>query len=199
MNRDNFLFTAIGLLAGFIAGYLMHEVMAARQPPLRVAGAQSTAQGAASGAPPAAAGAQAQASMEQVQRLRAYVEENPEDKEALRLLANLNFDINNWSRAAELYQRYLTLDPGDFDVMTDLGVCLRSMGEHDRALEVFRDVIARAPKHWQARFNEVIVLAFDLGKLDAAQEAVQDLKALQPDNPDVERLAAEVERRAAGA
>jgi hypothetical protein len=32
VNRDNLLFATIGVLLGFIAGYLMHEVMVARQP-----------------------------------------------------------------------------------------------------------------------------------------------------------------------
>lgn len=38
MNRDNFLFATIGLLVGFITGYLLHEVMVARQPLRRLPG-----------------------------------------------------------------------------------------------------------------------------------------------------------------
>ena len=33
MNKDNLIFAVIGILVGFIAGYLMHEVVASKQPP----------------------------------------------------------------------------------------------------------------------------------------------------------------------
>ncbi len=219
MNRDNVLFTVIGLLAGFTAGYLMHEVMAARQPPPRhtQAGGISGAAGVPGQTPgprqvgpaeprqagprqagPQQAGPQQagpQAAMQQVQQLRAYVEANPDDSEALRLLANMNYEISNWTRAAELYERLLGLRPGDIDVMTDLGACYRYLGQFDRALELFREVQKASPSHWQSRYNEILVLAFDLGDLPTAAEATRQLRTLQPDNPDVERLAAEIERR----
>jgi tetratricopeptide (TPR) repeat protein len=38
VNKDNLLFATIGLLLGFISGYLLHEVMMARQPLRRLAG-----------------------------------------------------------------------------------------------------------------------------------------------------------------
>ena len=44
VNRDSFLILLIGLLLGFITGYMMHEVMAARQPPRQVVGAPPVAQ-----------------------------------------------------------------------------------------------------------------------------------------------------------
>jgi hypothetical protein len=33
MTRDNLLYGTIGVLAGFISGYFVHEVMQVRQPP----------------------------------------------------------------------------------------------------------------------------------------------------------------------
>ena len=133
--------------------------------------------------------------MEQVQRLRAYVEENPDDIDATRQLANMNYDISNWQRAAELYERLLSRSPNDVDAKTDLGACYRNLGRFDDALRLFREVRTQQPEHWQARFNEVLVLAFDLGDLEAAGPPLEELQSLQPDNPDVTRLVAEVERR----
>lgn len=198
MNRDNVLFTVIGLLAGFTAGYLMHEVMAARQPPPRHAQAgtgQVGTQGPLQSGPQQGGPGGSQEAMQQVQQLRAYVEANPDDTEALRLLANMNYEISNWMRAAELYERFLGLQPEDIDVMTDLGACYRYLGQFDRALELFREVRELNPSHWQSRYNEILILAFDLGDLPTAAEATRELRSLQPNNPDVERLAAEIERR----
>ena len=202
MNRDNVLFVLIGILAGFIGGYVMHEAMAARQPPPRVAGAPPAAEpGRASPAAPStgAAPGAGQPAMEEVQRLSARVAENPDDAEATRRLANLNYDISNWERAAELYSRFLELEPGNPDVMTDLGATYRYLGRPREALEQFHDVKRNAPDHWQARYNEVLVLAFDLDDLQAANAAMAELMQLQPDNPDVSRLAVELEKRSKGA
>ncbi|MCG8456665.1 MAG: tetratricopeptide repeat protein [Holophagales bacterium] len=216
MTRDHLLFLIIGLLAGFTGGYLAHEFMAARQPPPLWAGAagpgaaaamQQQAAGAAgganTGAAPQGAGSQgtagqaagAQAAMADVQRLRQHVEENPGDYDSVRRLANLNYDIANWSRAAELYRRYLEGRPGDPDVLTDLGACLRNLGEHQEALVAFRQARETAPEHWQSLFNEILTVAFDLGDPGATTELLARLENLQPENPDVARLATEVRRR----
>lgn len=208
MNKDNLLFVTIGILVGFIAGYLLHEVMAARQPPRLVAGqlAGQAPAGAApaapggspagpAGMPPGAGGEAGMAPMAEVQRLREYVEANPNDADAVRQLANMNFDIRNWQRSAELYDQYLKLRPNDPDVMTDLGVSYRELGRFDEALALFDQVQSRRPEHWQSYFNEVVVLAFDLKRFDAATEVLTRLQQMQPANPEVQRLAAEVERQ----
>ena len=199
VNRDNVLFLVIGTLVGFIAGFVMHEVMAARQPAPRrpdSAEAAATTSGAASGSPAAPTGRPA--GMEAVQRLRAHVAENPDDAPAVRQLANLNYDIRNWQRAAELYEQYLGLVPEDAGVMTDLGAVYRFLGRHQEALVQFRGARQRDPSHWQALYNEVLVLAFDLGELEAADAAIKELSRLQPDNSDISQLAAELQKRSDG-
>ncbi len=208
MNRDKVLYTVIGLLAGFICGYVMHEVMAARQPApgwASTSGRPATAGGApranpaASGAAAASGSAGSQPAMEQVQRLAAYVRENPEDASAIRQLADLNYDISNWQRAAELYSRYLELDATDVDVMTDLGATYRHLSRPQDALEQFRNARELAPDNWQARYNEVLVLAFDLNDLPGADAAMGELVSMQPDNPQVAHLAEELKKRSQGA
>ena len=132
--------------------------------------------------------------MAEINRLRALVEQNPNDRDALRQLANLNYDIANWPRAQELYERYLKLDPDNPDVLTDLGITLRSQGQLDRALELFRRAEKLKPDHWQARFNEIVVLAFDRRDFAGAEKALAELERLAPGNPDVGRLAQEVRK-----
>jgi len=189
VNRENGLFLAVGILAGFLAGYVVHEEMAIRQPSRLAPGAATSTQQQED--PHAGGGARAA----EIERLRRQIEANPEDAEAIRSLANLNFDIQSWARSRELYERYLTLRPGDADVMTDLGVCLRELGEFPGALERFREARKLAPQHWQSRFNEVVVLAFDLRDFTAAEQVLAELQMLQPENPDVARLAAEVAKQ----
>jgi uncharacterized protein HemY len=212
LNKDNLIFTVIGILAGFIAGYLMHELVASHQPPrltpeLRaqiampgedpLAGpadnrvsdvAPGTGGDTAASAVPGGGGA-GQPGMEQIQQLRAYVEKNPNDAAAVLQLANLNFDIRNWGRAEELYRQYLKLRPRDANVMTDLGISYRESKKFDEALAQFNEAKKLAPDHWQAYYNEIVVLAFDLKRFDDADRVLAELQRLQPGNPDVARLA----------
>lgn len=199
MTRDNLLFTVIGVLFGFISGYFLQEVVAEHQPP-RFPPAAVAAAGAPGGAPvgPApAAGGGAAGPMPEIAQLMAYVAQNPNDADAVLTLANANYDIKNWSRAAQLYQQYLALVPGSPDILTDLGVATRQLGDFEGALGYFDQAQALAPEHFPSRFNEVVVLAFDLGDFAAARVLLSEMRTMQPGNADVERLAVEVERRAA--
>jgi predicted Zn-dependent protease len=206
VNRDNLLFATIGILVGFLTGYLVHEVMATRQPPrltpemraqIVIPGGEQGGGAAAAppegdaGAAPAANGGGAAGGppMQAIQELKAYVDKNPDDANAVRRLADLNFEIRNWKRAQELYSHYLELKPGDPDVMTDLGISYRETSEFDKSLVLFQQVHKAAPDHWKSYFNEVVVLAFDLKKVEEAKVPLAKLQQMQPGNPDVVRLA----------
>jgi len=217
MTRDNLLYVTIGVLAGFISGYFTHEVMAVRQPPplavleaaqaAALAGAHAdgaTGTGEAGGVPPGdprgtggavGAGGPGAPPMEAVLRLRKQVEENPDDAEAVLKLANLNYDIRSWDRARELYEHYLTLQPAHPDILTDLGVCLRGLKRFPEAMARFEEAQRLQDGHWQSLYNEVVVLAFDLKDMPKAQQVLARLRQLQPENPEVSKLAEEVARR----
>ncbi|HVT57378.1 MAG TPA: hypothetical protein VHR45_03175 [Thermoanaerobaculia bacterium] len=224
MNRDHLLFATIGLLFGFISGYLLHEVMVARQPLRRTAGdAAAVAQVGPAAAPAEEGGSAAPGlpdgpaspteatentagrpvgpgpAMAEIQQLRDYVAAHPKDADAVLKLANLNFDIHNWDRCRELYTQYLSLRPGDPDILTDLGITYRELHQFQSALDQFRRAEQVAPNHWHSVFNQVVVLGFDLKQYDAAERALARLRQLQPGRPEVGQLATALKsRRAAG-
>lgn len=224
MTRDNLLFITIGVLAGFISGYFTHEVMAVRQPPplAVLQAAQAAAMGgqtdgaggpegggAAVGDPRGTGGGPVGGSggpggpagpaMADILRLREQVEKNPNDAEAVLTLANLNYDIRNWDRARQLYEHYLELRPAEPDMLTDLGVSLRGLKHFPEAMARFEQAQQLQPGHWQSLYNEVVVLAFDLKDEAKAQQVLARLRQLQPDNPEVTKLADEVARRSGSA
>jgi Tfp pilus assembly protein PilF len=160
-------------------------------------GGQGPAASTGTGADPAAAGPGP--AMADIQRLKAQVEQNPNDADAILALANLNYDIRNWARAKELYERYLKLRPAQPDVLTDLGVSLRGLGQFQDAMARFEEAQRLQAGHWQSLYNEVVVLAFDLKDMPRANAVLGKLRALQPDNPEVTRLADEVAKRGGSA
>ncbi len=213
MNKDNLLFLMGGLLVGFVTAYLFFEAMATRQPPrltpqlrAQIVSGEDGAGGAGApggeapaggdaNAPAASGGAQGGGpAMAEIQQLRDYVEKNPNDAQAVRQLADLNFNISNWQRAQELYSHYLELKPNDPDVMTDLGISYRETRQFDKALDLFRRSKQVAPDHWQSLYNEVVVL-MDLKKNDEANQVMAQLQKMQPGNPDVAKLAEAVARQ----
>lgn len=193
MNRDNALFIVIGILIGFISGYLLHEVMASRQPPRLVHGEAGEAAAPAPG--PRAQGPDPAALAQEIRALEQRVAADPQDAAAVLRLAGLSFEVGAWSRCAEMYERHVELRPGDPDVLSDLGLCYREMGQVEKALEAFDRAQEIDPEHWQSRFNEVVVLAIDQRDFDAAERVLDELRTLQPGNPDIDALAAEVARR----
>lgn len=191
MNRDHILYLGAGLMIGFVLAYLAYENIGSKQPQRRVPGQTQAAapQGGDPSGNPAAG-----PTPEQVEQLVTYVEQNPQDDQAVLALGNLYFDRRQWALAAQRYEQYLGLRPETPDVLSDLGVCYRGMQQFDRALEVFRQAQQIDPDHWESRFNEVIVLAGDLQDFDAAEETLDELRRIRPDDADVERLASQVER-----
>jgi tetratricopeptide (TPR) repeat protein len=209
VNKDNLLYLLGGLLVGFVFAYLLFEAMSTRQPPrltpaLRAQLAMGDEAVQGSGAADARVDAQGQAPGDAQgqpggQQGGPAMAEIPNDTDAVRKLADLNFDIQNWQRAQELYSHYLELKPNDPDVMTDLGITYRGRKDFDKALDLFRRTQKLAPDHWQALYNEVVVLAFDLKKLDQAGTVLAKLEQMQPANPDVKRLADAVARQRSAA
>lgn len=206
MKRDPLLFTLAGVMIGFIAAYFAFELVAERQPQRLIPGTAAVGapviggQGAAPGSGPgpgpgAGAGAARAPFLERVAALERRVAADPADSAALIELGNLYFDVQNWSGAAEAYGRFLDLEPERPDVLSDLGVSLQRLGRAQEALAMFDRAQELEPDHWQSRYNEVVVLAFDLGRWSDAERVLGELRELQPGNADVERLAAAVEER----
>lgn len=197
MSRDNVLFIVIGILIGFISGYLMHEVMASRQPPRLVHGdvGEAPLVGSTPTPAPPPQGPAPAALAQEMRALEQRVAADPEDADAVLRLANLSFELGAWSRCAEMYERHAELRPGDPDVLSDLALCYREMGQVEQALQALDRAQEIDPGHWRSRFNEVVILAIDQRDFDAAERVLDELRTLQPNNPDVDALAAEVARR----
>lgn len=196
--RDHFLFLGAGLMVGFVLAYLAFEHIGRQQPQALAAGQTQSPSGAGA-APSGGDAAASQQGMSQaisrVEELSERIRQNPEDADALYELGVLNIQISQWARAAELLERRLALRPGEPDVMAYLGLCYRGLGEYEKALGVFDQALAINPGHLAALYYETLVLAMDLQRFDAAAENLDELRRLQPGNPEIEALAEEIARR----
>lgn len=217
MTKDNLIFAAFGLMLGFVTAWLMFEKVTMRQPPRAVPGGQTTMGATASpGAPPstgapgqgpASSGMPLQEDMSRVEQLQQQLQADPDNPDLILQLAHASYDLAQqvpnpagarpvWIQARDLYTRYVEMRPQDPElpnILSDLGVSYQELGEFDQALEIFRRVQGMAPDHWQSLYNQVVVLAFSKKEIDEAMKVLVELQRVQPNNPDVQRLAAAVE------
>jgi len=193
MHRNPWFTLILGLMAGLVIGYVLAE----RQPvppgkALRLGMGPTTDQAEAlpDGHPPVegSSGADTQRFRQQVSEIQGLLDSNPEDAGLMAAMGNVYFDASRWEDARLWYEKSLALSAGNPDVMTDLAVVYRNLGQSQQSIKILDQVIDASPEHWQAWFNKVIVLNFDLHEHDAAAQALESLKELQRTNPAIPDL-----------
>jgi tetratricopeptide (TPR) repeat protein len=198
MFKSPWFTLVVGLMVGLAVGYVTAE----RQPippgkALRL-GLQQAAgpgEGLPEGHPPIGSGAAAdpetQGVNRQIAELQNLLAQNPGDVGLMIALGNANFDAERWQDARVWYERALTDDRrADPNTVTDLAVVYRNLGQPQRSLELLDRAIALDDNHWQAWYNKVVVLHFDLHQHDAALQALRKLQSIAVTDSQVPDLAA---------
>jgi cytochrome c-type biogenesis protein CcmH/NrfG len=199
MTRDNIVYLVCGLILGLVIGSLVIGPRVA-QTKLGAAAVAGSGSGSSEGEAPAAApagGAPAMGSApsggnameavrKQIEVLKSKIAADPNDAEALAQLGNMYMDATKYSQAIDYYERALRIHD-DANLRTDLGICYKESGQLDKALAAFQEVASKSPGQWQALFNEAIVLA-DLKRFDEARAISAKLKALRPQDVEVQKL-----------
>lgn len=193
MYRNPWFTLVLGLMVGLVIGYVIAE----RQPvppgkALRLGAGASAGQTDAlpEGHPPVegSSGADAQRLRQQVSEIQGLLDANPEDAGLMAAMGNVFFDASRWGEARGWYEKSLVVSPGDPNIMTDLAVVYRNLDRPQPSLELLDQVITKKPDHWQAWYNKVVVLNFDLHEHEAAADALESLKELKRTNPDIPDL-----------
>ena len=188
MTRDNLLFAIIGVLLGFIIGFMLHGVMSERDA-ARTTGTTRPAQSLPPNHPPVG-GDQAgdpQQTFTQVQEAMKQAREQPNNFEAQITAAKLEYQINRFDQAVEYLLAANKLKPTDFDVLAMLGVANMDAGHFDAAEKWYKAALQQKP-------NDIPVLdgycAVLLSKGDAkgAEDAINKLAKIDPTNQDLQQF-----------
>ena len=202
MHRNPWFALVLGLMAGLIIGYVLAERQSV--PPAKAVRLGLSPQTAAQqgeelpeGHPPVdgTSGADAQRLRQQVAELEGLLASNPGDAGLMAAMGNIYFDASRWPDARDWYDKALQVSSGDPNILTDLAVVYRNLGEFDRTIELLNQAIAIAPGHWQAWYNKVVVFQFDLhqhAEAEASLKKLQELKKSDPSIPDLSGLEKEV-------
>ncbi len=81
-------------------------------------------------------------------KLKELAARFPDDPRARYFLAHELFRAEDWAGAAEQYEAYVRLAPGDEGAaLKNLGLCCERLGRNEAATEAYRNGIERALLH----------------------------------------------------
>lgn len=112
--------------------------------------------------------------------LEEEVKNHPDSSISWANLGHAYFDSNQFAKAISAYNKSLELNPGDANVLTDLGVMYRRNGQPEKAVETFDLAVKANPMHEPARFNKGVVLLNDLHDPAGAVQAWEEVVRLNP-------------------
>ena len=188
MTRDNLLFAIIGVLFGFIVGFLFASTMNQRYGPGAPA-AISSGQIPADH-PPLGSNAGAPASGEMQTEVTAQIAKarnEPKNFEAQVKAAELYYQIQRYDPAIEFLLKANQLKPEDYQTLVLLGVVNRDAGHYDVAEKWYRAALMK-------KSDDVVTLsglaAATLSKGDAraAEQAIANLEKVDPTSEDLPRF-----------
>lgn len=195
MTRDNLLFAIIGILLGFIGGFLLATNISQREAALRSgAGSAQASQNLPPNHPPVAGdqtGEGGQQMLASVQTAMKQARENPNDFDAQVTAAKLQYQIQRYDQAIEYLLAANKAKPDDAEVLTWLGMVNMDAGHFDAAEKWYRAAALKKP-------SEVMVidgLAFVLlqkGDAKGAEEQINKLAKIDPTNQDLSQFRAKL-------
>lgn len=191
MTRDNLLFAIIGVLFGFIVGFMFASNMSQRMSSPAMTG---SAQNLPADHPPLSSGnaQDPQQVFAQVQESMARARNEPKNFEAQVEAARLEYQIQRYDQAVEFLLKANQLQPDNYQVVVMLGAANLEGGHYDMADKWYQVALGMKP-------NDVGVLAsiaymqLRKGDAGAAEKAIASLEKADPNNQDLpqfkERLA----------
>src|SRR5262249_37329226 len=149
MSRDNLLFAIIGLLIGFIVGFMWAGSIQQKESVMRSAVAQQ-GQNLPPNHPPIgdqqADQQGGQQMLAQVQTAMKQAREEPNNFEAQLTAAKLEYQIQRFDQPIEYLLIANKLKPDDFDVLGMLGVANLDAGHFDAAEKWYRAALLKKPQ-----------------------------------------------------
>ena len=112
---------------------------------------------------------------------------SPTDPVEIARLANEYFSLNQYDRAAEMYQQLLALNPSNVDIYNNLGITLHYLGKSTEAIDKLNEGATLDPTY-QRIWLTLGFVNTQLGNLEQARSALEAAVKIGTDN-DVGRSA----------
>lgn len=193
MTKDNLVFGLGGVILGIILGALI--VNFSTRPDAPSFASQSGPMTQQNQAPPQAQGelpeghppVNVEALQQQIAEKQEVLKKDPNNRDAIVDIANMNFDLKNYEEASKWYSKALDKDPKNINLITDLGSCYLWLKQPDKAIEYYNRSLQMDPNHFQTLMN-LGIARMSMGNRTGAAEAWEKIVSLYPDNPETPML-----------
>jgi Flp pilus assembly protein TadD len=184
MNRENILFAIIGLLLGFIVGFMFASSMSQKATQTQTA---SASQNLPSDHPPVGAaqsGMDPAAMREQVTAQIEKARTEPNNFDAQIKAAELYYQIQRYDQAIEYLLKANTLKPTDYETVAGLGIVNSQAGHFDQAEKWFRAALKMKPDDERV-LTGLADTTLQKGDAKAAQDAIAQLEKAYPSSQEL--------------
>jgi tetratricopeptide (TPR) repeat protein len=184
MTRENLLFAIIGLLAGFIVGFMFASSMSQRQS--SPAGAAAGTQNLPADHPPVAGNnnANPQQVFADVQASMKKAREEPQNFDAQVAAARLEYQIQRFDDAIGFLLKANQLKPGDYETIAALGMVNLDAGHYDQSIKWYKVALLKKPDDISV-VDGLCAAALGAGDVKEAGQAIEKLEKLDPQNSDL--------------
>src|SRR6266436_758370 len=185
MNKDNLMFAIIGLLLGFIIGFMVHSVLSQRESAPR--GPMQQTQSMPPNHPPVGgdqAGDTGQQMLASVQTAMKQARENPNDFEAQVTAAKLEYQIQRYDQAIEYLLAANKIKPTDFQTLAMLGVANLDAAHFDAAEKWYKAALQKKPDDMPT-VDGLCAALLSNGNVKEAEQQMNKLAKLDPTNQDL--------------
>jgi cytochrome c-type biogenesis protein CcmH/NrfG len=193
MTKDNLVFGLAGVILGIILGVLIvnfstrpgasPQFASQGQPAAPPQGQPATQGQLPEGHPPV----NTEALQREIAEKQEILKKDPENREAVVEMGNLNFDLKNYEEASKWYSKALEKDPKNINLITDMGSCYLWLKQPEKAIEYYNRSLAMDPNHFQTLMN-IGIARMSMGNRAGAAEAWEKIVKLYPDNPETPML-----------
>jgi len=184
MSRENLLFAIIGILLGFIVGFMFASSMSQKQALPQTAAAS---QGLPADHPPISGSQNApdpQAMRAEVAASLEKARNEPNNFDAQVKAAELYYQIQRYDQAIEFLLKANQLKPTDYRTVVILGMVNLDAGHYDTAEKWYRAAM-------KMKSDDVMVLSglaaatLERGDAKAAEDAIAKLEKVDPNSQDL--------------
>ena len=183
MSRENLLFAIIGILLGFIVGFMFASSMAQKSAMQQTA---SSSQGLPADHPPVG-GQNAPDPQKMREEVAASLEKarnEPKNFDAQIKAAALYYQIQRYDQAIEFLLKANQIQPTDYQTVATLGMVNLDAGHYDQAEKWYRAAM-------KMKSDDTMVLSglaaatLEKGDAKAAEDAIAQLEKADPNSQDL--------------
>lgn len=184
MTRDNLLFTIIGLLLGFIVGFLLASTITQREATTATAARTQTLppdHPSVGADAPAGNPGQMQA---QVSAALDKAKKEPNNFDAQLKAAELYYQIQRYDDAIGYLLKANQLQPDNYETVANLGMVNMDAGHFETAEKWYKAALVKKPDDVRV-LDGLCVVFLEQGKAKEAEDAIAKLAKADPTNQDL--------------